>query len=314
MKLGSSEFSDGKPTVLADAPGYRITLHRGDGSHNILVITFGTMLSGLSDEGFGTAFAKRRKYDHIYVAQEFGSWYQKLSFEEFATVVSGLTQPYERVYTYGSSLGGYAALYYAGAIDARAVSAAPINWAHPKMKSKKWSQVRYLHKDLRDVPRPSKSPVVLYDPTRPSDEYFVNEFVAPAVPHKSIIELPYSGHAILFALKENRLLKEFLVQIFEFDRLVDLSLKREGSYVWHLHYGEERLRFGEPSLAELHFKRSLGIQFNRIAAKRLASLLSSQGRSEDLNWLAERGRQELGNTKFMDVIGEGVGEWEEEEL
>lgn len=111
--------------VLADAEGYRLTYHPGAKRAGTLLITFDTMLSGLSKEGFGTKFAKKRGYDHIFVAQAPDSWYQRLSLEEFEAVVAPLLGRYDKVFTYGSSLGGYAALYYAGVINARAVAAAP---------------------------------------------------------------------------------------------------------------------------------------------------------------------------------------------
>jgi len=41
------------------------------------------MQSGLTEQGFGTKFAAKHGYDHVYVAQKPGSWYQELSLEEF---------------------------------------------------------------------------------------------------------------------------------------------------------------------------------------------------------------------------------------
>lgn len=85
----TSTAAEPQSVVLADAEGYRLTYHPGTKRADTLLVTFGTMLSGLSDEGFGTKFAKKRGYDHIFVAQAPDSWYQRLSLEEFEAVVAG---------------------------------------------------------------------------------------------------------------------------------------------------------------------------------------------------------------------------------
>lgn len=168
----------------------------------------------------------------------------------------------------------------------------------------------FQHVELRDSPRPTYSPVVLYDPRRPTDSLFIKELVEPADPHARIVELPYAGHAVLIALKENAKLNEFLVQLFEGDTLIELELQGQGSYVWHLNYGDERFRLGDLDEAELQFRRSLEVRFNRIAAKRLARLLNAQGRWKELSALAERGQCELGNLRFMEGIEQETSEAE----
>lgn len=301
--MGLAEFTEPcSGNVLADTPGYRITFHSGGSSARVLLVTFGTMLSGLENKGFGTQYASKKGYDHIYVAQAPDSWYQQLSRQQFSNAVSDLAAKYERVFAYGSSLGGYAALYFGGVIGAQVVAGSPINWAHPLMSSKEWQHVDFVHEPLLSLPHQPRPPIVLYDPMRASDRLFVETLVSPAFGGSRIIRLPFSGHAVFVSMRENGYLDSFLRNVFEEDVVIDLPLEKEGSYIYHLNRAEYFLDQSKILVAESQFRESLKCKFNRIAAGRLARLLSSQKRFSELDELCDEGFIALGNTLFMKGI------------
>lgn len=298
----SSREHPSRAETLADAAGYRITFHPAQNESSVLLITFGTMLSGLQSEGFGTNFAKKMAYDHIYVAQASDSWYQQLSREEFVAAVGRTVEGYERVVAYGSSLGGYAALYFGSTVRAQIVAGAPINWAHPLMEADEWRHVTFTHDDFSLLAPPALAPVVLYDPMRTSDRLFIETLITPAMDTRRFVHLPFTGHAVFVALRVHGLLNEFLVEIIERDTVINIDLKKEGSYIYHVNYGEYLLANKDVAGAELNFQRSLECEFNKPAARQLSKLLSSQKRFGELEELAERGLIRLGSSDFLKGI------------
>ncbi len=139
--------------TLAQDRDFRITLHRADpsGDDRPIVVTFGGQPSDLTATGFGTAFLLGQGFDTVYVAQRHGTQYQGLSRERFvegvAPVIAG-----RDVVTYGASLGGYAALYYGGAIDARIIAASPMLPAWRPLRNRAYADLEVTHGELRDGP------------------------------------------------------------------------------------------------------------------------------------------------------------------
>lgn len=305
LVVEQEDLSSGIPgasTVLSDAPGYKITFHPGQRRGNLLLVTFGTMQSGLTEQGFGTKFAAKHGYDHVYVAQKPGSWYQELSLEEFEEALWPLASQYEKVATYGSSLGAYAALYYSGVIGAQALASAPINWAHPDLVSGPDSvgaTAEFVHRELTETPRSSRPAVVLYDPRSESDMSYIDTYVAPAESGLIRREVPYTGHAVLVAMRVHGVLEEFLLDFLDRDEVRDISLPSEGSYIWHCYYGEELSRLGHDDEAEQHLRRSLEIEFNRAAALQLGRVLRRAGRTEEVSRLSNHAEDALGDASFL---------------
>ncbi|MEC7120811.1 MAG: hypothetical protein VXW65_13060, partial [Pseudomonadota bacterium] len=114
--------------TLASTEYYRISIFRQQSPKGVF-ITFGTAADDLDSEPFGMDFLLSYGYDLIFVAQENTNRYQDLSFETFEEIVAPVVKcgRYEKVYTYGVSLGGYSALYYSGCINAIAFAASPLN-------------------------------------------------------------------------------------------------------------------------------------------------------------------------------------------
>lgn len=78
---------------------------------------------GFDREGFGEAFFRGAGVSAIHVMGRREDWYQYREMAEAMAAVRAATAGAERVMTYGSSMGGYAALRFADAAGANAVLA-----------------------------------------------------------------------------------------------------------------------------------------------------------------------------------------------
>lgn len=258
--------------TLADAPGYLITYHKNNSESDTVMITFGGLPSKKTATGFGSNFALKQGYDHIFVAQAAGSQYQELSLEDFKQAV----QPYlkgKKAVTYGSSLGAYAALYYGGVIDAAIIASAPKNSAHPSMKKKAYSHIDFQHLELKDVPRSKTPPLVLFDPFREEETNFINSWVTPAYSNASLLRAPYAGHTVLNTMQESGVLKEFITSYIEEEKIISFQLRQEDSYIWQAERGRKLLSESRYEEAKEHFETSLKIRQNGDAAAGLIRVL-----------------------------------------
>lgn len=260
---------------LADHAKYRITLHRarraqGD-DRGPLVITFGGQPSGPGDAGFGTGWALQHGWDTIHVAQRHASQYQGLDHEDFAAAILPASSGRDLV-CYGSSLGGYAALYYAGAVGARVLAASPMFPAWPPLE-RTHDAIPIRHRPLADLPATPHSPIVLYDPMVPGDAAMVERMVRPVYPAGRYATLPFAGHTTLQALSRTGMLKPFVRAAIVEDRLLPLDFDRSGDPIFHFQKGRH-LAASDPAAARRHFEASLALEPSRhVAANLLGTLL-----------------------------------------
>lgn len=178
----------------------------------------------MGQTGFGTAFCQKNGWNHLYVGHTPQSRYQSLSFERFQEAVSPHTEGRD-VITYGPSAGGYAALYFGGAVNARILAASPRNTYHPiRTNAWKWEEEdkptdpdgKFTHSArLKDLPRSSHAPTILYDPRDGRDSALVNRWALSAYPDAKLIHLPNSGHKSLDYLSKIGSLSYFLRSFVE---------------------------------------------------------------------------------------------------
>jgi dienelactone hydrolase len=91
----------------------------------ICVVTFDSYsdVRTLERTGFGEHFFEQSRIDAIHVIARSNEWYQNDEILDICVAVAAITQDYERVYTYGSSMGGYAAIRFGVHVGARAAIA-----------------------------------------------------------------------------------------------------------------------------------------------------------------------------------------------
>lgn len=212
-----------------DASEYhRITYHENNPQSDKLLICFSSQGGGMGVSGFGTELCAKNGWNHIYVGKAQQSKFRTLTLDNFVAAVSPVMDGRD-VITYGSSAGGYAALYYGGIINARILSACPrnshhpVNYRRPLIKKlgeeaiKKKAEDFYHIVHLSDVPRSAHDPVVVYDRLQPKDHRMVQKWVLPAYPECEIINIPNSGHKPLEKLKRvggvSHLVRSFVERI-----------------------------------------------------------------------------------------------------
>lgn len=191
---------------------HRITLHTFDPRSDKLLICFAPQGGGMGETGFGTALCRKHGWNHIYVGKGQQSKYRSLSIERFFDVVAPVTSGMD-VMTYGSSAGGYAALYFGGSVDARILAACPRNSQHPnnyrraterRLGADEMAQMakRFYHTaDLNEVPLSKHQPIIVYDRRQPKDHRMVQKWALSAYPGAEIINVPNSGHKPLERLR-----------------------------------------------------------------------------------------------------------------
>jgi len=242
--IGVDEWRDRFELIDQKPDAYRVFYRPGGLRADTLVITFSTAREDYDFEPFGASFLARQGFAHLHFGQAWGNNFQDLSLDEFQKIAA----PYCRdktVLTYGSSLGGYAAIFYAGTINARAIAATPINPGHPiAVHPSKREGMSFKHPEIVEAPRSSHDPIILYDDEIPTDHRFVETCILPAYPAAKRMVIKHCGHGgALRILMEIGALKSVILDLFA-DRAVDLQtddyLRRfQGTH----QYAMERARY-----------------------------------------------------------------------
>ncbi|MBS1303851.1 hypothetical protein [Loktanella sp. SALINAS62] len=272
---------------LADHADYRITYHPAPQPTEKLLVTFGGQPSDIADSGFGTDFAQKNGWDHVFVAQRRGTQFQGLHAAVFRAALSPLCTPGRDVICYGSSLGGYAALYYGGQIDARIIAAAPMLPAWDGLALPAYKDVRVLHRHLKRSRKSRHAPFVIYDPVQTRDVKFLNQTVRPAYRNVRELALPFTGHTVLVALSKMRLVKTLISGLIEDDRIPQFKLARNGNAAFHRERGKA-LAFSHPDFARREYERALELQPAKATLNNLFSLLIRIGDGPALQDLLDR--------------------------
>lgn len=217
--LKSSAFF-GKPQVdiLHDVEGcYRVIDCDNTVKSDIVFITFSRVTSNVDHIPFGYPFLNKMGYKHIHVAQAKRTSYQRLSMEEFYKLISPVVSDYKYRFTYGPSLGGYAALYYATCISAYAIAGSPRLPLHPEnlkfqgvewLPGGHWDETDFIHDDFSILDLEDfKGGLIIYDKLDLVDSNFVDKKIVPFFKMLSYLHVPNSKHGSLMALSKAGALK-----------------------------------------------------------------------------------------------------------
>ncbi|WP_249869255.1 CapA family protein [Oceanobacillus saliphilus] len=239
--------------ILAKNENFKITHYASKANEsNKCVITFGEIDSTLDDEGSAKKLIMSEGMDYIYVAQKRYTQYQLLSAEEFKNIVSdSLTD--KDVYTYGSSLGGYCAIYYGGAVDANILALSPRIPAHPvinDLMGKRFKNNGFYHAEINDIKTTSNKVCIFYDKSNYIDNYFINIFLKVAYPQAYYYHVENAGHYTARALLLSDELKNVALNFF-YDKEIKFTLNSEKILEWHTDIAARRVKKGKlPSAQE----------------------------------------------------------------
>lgn len=166
------------------------------------------------------AFGERFFVDHhistVHVVNGRNRWYHEPDWREAIAAVRDAAKGYARVVSYGSSMGGYAALRFADRIGvATALALSPQYSPDPRKApfEKRWRQRRRERwlPELSD-PLPAAIPaIVAYDPMFPAERLHLERIALEM--RVDSLSLPYAGHASAAFLSECGLLTEFVLSV-----------------------------------------------------------------------------------------------------
>jgi tetratricopeptide (TPR) repeat protein len=206
-------FKDGYRIItLFDNGDCRIDYHKKLTRATALCITFDTINNTWNDIPFGYKFLKKQDVDIVTVTKRKNpDRYQDLSIEDFHNTVHKLAGTYNRTITYGSSIGGYSALYYGSSINAHVIAMAPRNSGHPIYGK---NQVEGEFKHLLNPPVNNEiSPYIIYDPNNILDNKYVEESLSKIYPKARFIKCYHAGHNCVSHFHDIGILKDFIVNV-----------------------------------------------------------------------------------------------------
>ncbi|MBD7941364.1 tetratricopeptide repeat protein [Brevundimonas guildfordensis] len=240
---------------------------------------------GFDRPGFGEEFLRNAGVSAIHVMGVREDWYQYPEMAAAMQAVRQATAGAERVMTYGSSMGGYAALRFADAAGANAALAISPQYSIDPNKvpfEQRWIQdsrrIRWLP-EIDGQLTCSVSPVVVFDPVG-------HDGLQGALIQRDIeirpVRLPYVSHPATTYLGEVGLLQSLVLQTLSgeldvgaFNRKARQARRRSGLYIANLAQAQPDYRQSlAVSLARLSVERAPG---NPLAGSTLALILSKAG-------------------------------------
>lgn len=243
---------------------------------------------GFDRPGFGQEFLRQSGVSALHVMGCQEDWYQYPEMAEAMAAARAATVGADRVMTYGSSMGGYAAIRFADAVRAHAVLALSPQYSIDPQKMP--SETRWLQDSHRITWLPEVDgriicrarPVVVFDPLE--DGHQVTRIQGDIDIRQ--VALPYVSHPATTYLAETGLLKPLVLQAlsgdFEHIAFGREARRRRGASSFYLSNLAMRQPAHRRGLALDLAQRAVKIgPSSPLASLALARLLSAEGRHDD---------------------------------
>lgn len=244
---------------------------------------------GFDRPGFGQEFLADAGISALHVMGAREDWYQYPEMGEAMKAVRQATSGAERVMTYGSSMGGYAALRFSDAAGANAVLALSPQYSIDPKKvpfEKRWIQdSRRIHwlSEIDGRLTSAARPVVVFDPSAEDGQHIA---LIQSDIEITAISLPHVSHPATTYLGEVGLLKPLVFQTLSgeldgpsFNRQARLARRTSSLYVSNLAQAQPGYRLALAlSLARLAVERAPG---NPLVGTTLARILSRAGEHDE---------------------------------
>jgi hypothetical protein len=197
--------------VLLDDDEIRIDHFRRSGKPRTLVVTFDPIAYSWDRPAYGQEFLHKLELDVIAVRKKRENFYQPLGRDAFAAAVAEVAARYERVIGYGSSLGGYAALYFGRDHPWTVIASSPRNSSHPEYGNAFWQQrAVFQHERFSPDAEPHCRAIILYDPYDLVDRNYIDGEVLPQFTQADVLRVPFTGHPSNHALSEMGFIAHFV--------------------------------------------------------------------------------------------------------
>lgn len=252
--------------ILARTPDWSATFHvpdiESDRYSGKVLVSFGEIGSDLNDIGFGAKIASKMGVQFLNISQRKGTQYQFLGRDDFCEVVDYPALQGKDLYLYGTSLGGYCALYYGRPVGASILALAPRIPAHPiirRMMAVRFPNEGYLHGDINSgyEYHESGNQYILYDQYNCVDNFYVETQLKPSFNHASFRHVEGAGHYVPKALSLSGHLKGVL-ESFMSDSDIDYNIDVSSVLSWHSDRCREFARLGKMGYASEHLSALIG--------------------------------------------------------
>lgn len=210
--------------VIVDDTASKITWFRQSESIKTVVVTFGYLGSHKNSVPFGLNMLLKSGFDVVHVEQAADTAFQCISIDYLKECLSLVfkKKEYEKIFTYGSSLGGYCAIYYAGMLNASAIAFSPRNTWHQSFLGDRFYKeqsfgdpdvIDSYHEDMSNIEQTSKPVYIIYDPLHGVDKRYFELQIKPYFDNLKIFEVPYSGHSSIDVFVDSSLVKPLILNI-----------------------------------------------------------------------------------------------------
>jgi pimeloyl-ACP methyl ester carboxylesterase len=244
--IAADDASPGLPEILFRSDHIEVRrIAAGDGRHQVVTFESYHDDPGFGRSGFGESFFARAGLTGIHVLTSGNDWYQYPEMDAVLAVIRDAVTGADRVLTYGSSMGGYAAVRFADALGATHVlSLSPQYSIDPRKFSADrrwwWDQKRVTFLPAYNGPITCRANVVVaFDPTLKLDTFHA-DLIARDVAVR-VLNLPYAGHPVTTVLIELGLLQRIALALASGS--IDLSAiesefhaRREEASMWLAEY------------------------------------------------------------------------------
>lgn len=249
------QYESSEGTTIVHASEELVVKYNNKNRSDVLFITFwGSQASiksgpGVIDKlrsrpGYAESFVLNNGYDLVSVIKRKYFFYQDLDREALQSIVKKLIGKYKKVYMYGGSGGGYAALYYSIGIDVIPIVFSPRIRIDPITKMAVRDEHPKLSHELLSSYTVDNKAYVFYDPKHISDHSYIQHRVRPCFKNSVITELPFSGHGA-FMLGELGVVKDLINNIVRTGEVdLDYSLRKR-SIIYHFHLASHLFKIGK---------------------------------------------------------------------
>lgn len=193
---------------------YSIYYYNNNSKRNTIIICFDDMFGNFKKKGFGVNFFLKYGFEVAFVSHKKGSFFQELTESELYNCLKDYISGKE-VITYGTSLGGYAALYYSSILGAKAIAFSPRCSIDPIYSDSERFNIEFKHTPLNEkLSSLSKKPIVIIDDNVKKDKIFFEKRILPAYSNDIVkVSLVNATHHTPKALLEIGKLKDFVLEI-----------------------------------------------------------------------------------------------------
>ncbi|CAN6959367.1 hypothetical protein NYA8BAC_00153 [Psychrobacter okhotskensis] len=257
---GVVELSELVVSNIVEKNGYKIDFYDVGASRTFIVFNGAGTLK--TETPFALNYLNKNGFNVVACLQN-DNQYQELSFEDVQHYVLPVVRDHE-VFLYGSSLGGYCAIYYAGAVNGTVIASAPRNSAHPILvetseTQSKFSKTDFKHLGFDQNKKTDKNIYIFYDPYVKEDSYFIDRLIKNSFENLNLINFDYAGHEVLYHLNHTKQLSKIIKSISTGS--IPYIDKIESSYT---HMGRARQAY-----ALKDYKRAISLSETALADKSL---------------------------------------------